>query len=77
MRSNDIYSFLLYELHNYDEDDILYIERVIIDNFDKGLIKDSADVAELMHDIYSECNTISDAIIDEYFIASLTDTILG
>lgn len=77
MNSNDIYSFLLYELHNYEADDIEYIERVLIERFDHGLIKDGADVAEIMHEIYSENDVFGSDIIDMHFIDSLKDTILG
>lgn len=76
MNSNELYSFLTYELDNYTESDIMYINNNILDCWDNGYLKDGSDVAQLMNEIY-ENGLVYEKIIESFFIDRLIDVIFG
>lgn len=77
MDSNDLYNTLTYELDNYSESDIKHIYDLIFQAWDSHQLLDSADVANLMTDIYLNYALADERIIDCYVIESLSDVIFG
>lgn len=77
MNSNELYSFLSYELDNYNESNIMQINNIILDSWDKDYLKDGADVAELMNEIYENYGISDERITDSFFIDRLIDIIFG
>lgn len=77
MNSNELYSFLTYELDNYSESNIMQINNIILDSWDKDYLKDGADVAELMNEIYENYGISDERITDSFFIDRLIDIIFG
>lgn len=76
MNSTELYSFLTYELDDYTESDIMYINNNILECWDNGYLKDGSDVAELMSEIY-ENGLVYEKIIESFFIDGLIDVIFG
>lgn len=77
MDSTELYSFLTYELDNYSESDIMHIYNIILDSWDKNYLLDSADVAELMNEIYVNYALADERVVDWFFIDRLSDVIFG
>lgn len=77
MNSTELYSFLTYELDNYNESNIMQINNIILDSWDNDYLKDGADVAELMNEIYENYGISDERITESFFIDRLIDVIFG
>lgn len=73
---NNLYSFLTYELSDvFSEEDILFLNKLIEDEYDLGHLKDGADVAALMYDLYQQNHEFDTRMIQDDFIYGLRDVL--
>lgn len=55
----------------------MYIYNIILDSWDKNYLLDSADVAELMNEIYVNYSLVDERVVDWFFVDRLCDVIFG